>query len=235
MLLRLRRAWAWLAAALPGLAAAAGWSASAGVLSDKVVYGLSQSGGRPVAVLDLSWSGPSRLNGAWAFSAGLASLGGSRGRGDAELSLGIARGGPLGDDGAWQAAFTRYENHGAAAVRRPGYQQLALSYAWGESLQVSALALGGLAGPAADGGRRRGSAAIVEAGWHRPLAAGWALDIGLGQVHYRGLAVPAYRFGSAGLSWSAGTWQVFATRAVSNSVVASAARSRAVVSVLWNF
>jgi hypothetical protein len=216
---------------VPWLADAAGLSVSAGVLSDKVVYGNSQSAGRAVAVLDTSY----RSADGWAFGSGLASLGGGAGRADAEVTLSAGRGGALSDNGAWQATYTRYQTLGSAAVRRPGYDQLSLAYGWAERLQLQALVSIGITGPAAGGGRTRGNATIVDATWHQPLGRRFGLDIALGHVSYSGVAVADYAFGSLGLSWGLGPVQVFASRISSGSRLPSAAGARAVVSVLYSF
>lgn len=202
---------------------------SAGVLSDKVVYGNSQSAGRASAVFDTVF----RTDTGWSFSTGLVSLGGARvARPDAEVTLGVSRGGALGNDGAWQASYLRYETTGTAQNRRPGYHQFGLGYAWGERLQLSAAANVGLAGPSRVGGRTRGAAFVVAAGWQQPLGRRWALDAGVGHVAYDRVAFPNYQFGSVGLGWGVGPVQVFASRIFSNSRLPSAVGSRPVVSVL---
>jgi hypothetical protein len=202
---------------------------SAGVLSDNVIYGISQSDGRASAVFDMVL----RTDTGWTLSSGLASLGGaSASQPDAEIALGVSRGGPLGNDGAWQAGYTRYDTLGPAQRKRPGYHQFGLGYGWGERLQLSAAANVGLAGPARGGGSVRGTALILEAGWHQPLGRRWALDAGFGHVAYDRVAFPNYQFGSVGLSWGLGPVQVFASRIVSNFRSPVAVGSRAVVSVL---
>ncbi len=220
------------AAIAPGRAFGAGFSGSAGLLSDKVVYGNSQSGGRSSQVLDLSY----RNSTGWAFSGGLASLGRGAAQADAEVTLTAARGGPVGTDAAWQAAVSQYSTLGTAAgVRRPGYSQVALGYGWAEQLQLTALTRVGLVGPAPGGGRRRGQALILDASWHQPLGQRWGLDLGLGHVDYARLAIPSYTFASVSLSKGWGPVQVFATRIHSNSQAPNVAGPRAVVSVLWSF
>jgi hypothetical protein len=225
----------WLAALLllhgMNCAAAGGWSGSVGLLSDKVVYGLSQSGGDPSAVLDLAWQGDT----GWSLNAGVATLGHGAQRPDAELSLGGGVGGAWGDNSAWQLSYLRFETVGSAATRRHGYNQLSLGYGWGEKLQLSVLHTGGFYAPAAGGGRVPSAALITEAVWHQPLARRWALDLGAGRVNYRHASLPDFNYGSIGLSWGVGPVQVFATRIFSNSRASSAAGSRAVVSLLWGF
>ena len=218
-------------ALLPGGVVGAGFSSSVGVLSDKVVYGNSQSGGRASAVLDTSY----RMADGWAFGAGLASLGGGPTRADAEATLSAGYGQALGDNGAWQATYTRYHTLGSPARRRPGFNQLGLAFGWAERLQVSALVSLGVSGPAPGGGRTRGNAGIVDASWHQPLGRRFALDLGLGHVNYSGVAVPAYYFGSLGLSWGIGPVQVFASHIRSGSRLPIAVGPRAVVSLLTTF
>ena len=233
-----RGPWAWLACLLSATwmhgAAARGWSGSVGVLSDKVVYGLSQSGGDPSAVFDLAWQGDT----GWSLSGGVATLGHGSQRPDAEVSLGGGIGGvggPLGDSGAWQLSYLRFETLGSAATRRHGYDQLSLAYDWGENLQLSVLYTGGFYAPAPGGGRVPSAALITEAVWHQPLARRWSLDLGAGRVHYRSSSLRDFNYGSIGISWGLGPVQVFATRVFSNSRASTAAGSRAVVSVLWGF
>jgi hypothetical protein len=222
---------AWLALAAPAPAWADSLQLSAGLLSDKVVYGNSQSAGRTSAVFDTVF----RTHTGWTLSTGLASLGGAAvGRPDAEITLGLSRGGALGADDAWQASYTRNDTVGPADRRRPGYHQVGMGYAWAERLQLSATANVGLAGPARGGGRTRGTAAIVEAGWHQPLGQRWALDAGLGHVAYDRVAFANYHFGSVGLSWGLGPVQVFAGRVFSTSRSPNAVGPRPVLSVLWN-
>jgi hypothetical protein len=209
---------------------AGGWQLSTGLLSDKVVYGQSQSAGRASAVFDTVF----RTDTGWTFSSGLASLGGaSARRPDAELTLGISRGAALGGDAAWQASYARNETLGPGDRKRPGYHQLGLGYAWGERLQVSLTSNIGLAGPARGGGRTRGAATIIEAAWHQPLGRRWALDLGVGSVAYDDVAFPNYQFTSLGLSWGLGPVQVFAGRIASNSRLPSKVGPRPVVSLLW--
>lgn len=212
-------------------AAARGWSGSVGLLSDKVVYGLSQSGGDPSAVFDLAWQGDT----GWSVSGGVATLGRGPQRPDAELSLGGGLGGVLGDTGAWQLSYLRFETLGSAATRRHGYNQLSLGYGWGEKLQLSVLYTGGFYAPAPGGARVPSAALITEAVWHQPLARRWALDVGAGRVHYRNDALRDFNYSSIGLSWGVGPVQVFATRVFSGSRASAAAGSRAVVSLLWSF
>lgn len=212
-------------------AVARGWQGSAGILSDKVVYGLSQSGGDPSVVLDLAWQGDT----GWSLAGGIATLGRGAQRPDAELSLGAGVGGALGDTSAWQLNYLRFETTGSAGTRRRGYDQLSLGYGWNERLQLTALYTGGFYAPAPGGGRVPSAALISEATWHQPLARRWALDLGAGRVHYRRDSLRDFNYGSIGLSWGLGPVQVFATRVFSNSSANTAAGSRAVVSLLWGF
>ena len=183
-------------------------------------------------MLDLSY----RNSTGWAFSGGVASLGGGADQADAEVMVSVGRGGPLDPDAAWQAALAHYSFLGTAAgVRRPGYSQLALGYSWAEQLQLTALARIGLVGPAPGGGRRRGQSWVVDASWHQPLGQRWGLDFGLGHVEYGRLALPAYSFASVSLSKGWGPFQFFASCIHSNSQAANAAGSRAVVSALCSF
>lgn len=216
------------------LAAAPVWAGglqlSAGLLSDKVVYGQSQSAGRASAVFDTVL----RTDTGWTFSSGLASLGGApAGRPDAEITLGFSRGASMGGDAAWQASYARNETIAPVDRKRPGYHQLGLGYAWGERLQLSATANIGLAGPARGGGRTRGAATIVEAAWHQPLGRRWAVDVGVGSVAYDDVAFVNYQFTSLGLSWGLGPVQVFAGRIASNSRSPNKVGPRPVVSLLW--
>lgn len=212
-------------------AAARGWSGSVGLLSDKVVYGLSQSGGDPSAVLDLAWQGDT----GWSLTGGVATLGHGAQRPDAELNLGGGIGGAVGDSGAWQLSYQRFETTGSAATRRHGYDQLSLGYGWGERLQLGLLYTDGFYAPAPGGGRVPSAALIVEGTWHQPLGQRWSLDLGAGRVNYRRDSLPDFNYGSIGLSWGVGPVQIFATRIFSNSRASSAAGSRAVVSLLWGF
>jgi hypothetical protein len=213
----------------PGAAGAWNWQGSVGAVSDKVVYGISQSDGSSSAVIDLT----ARSGDGWLLGAGLASLPAARGR--AELNLVAGRGGSLGEQGAWQATATAYTALGSGTSRRPAYLQWGLAYAWNERLQLTAWLTPNQSGPAAMGGRTRGRVTVVEAGWHQPLAHRWAVDVGLGRVDYAGLAVPRYSYGSLGLSWGTGPLQVFVTRVFSRSASPAAAGPRAVVSVLASF
>ena len=222
-----------LAFGLCSQALAAGFSASVGLLSDKVVYGNSQSGGRTSAVLDTSY----RTADGWALGAGLASLGGGPTRADAEATASAGYGAAVGDNGAWQATYTRNHSVASPALRRPGFNQLGVAYGWAERLQVSALLSLGLSGPAPAParGRTRGHAGVVDVSWHQPLGQRFALDLGAGHVNYSGVAVPAYTFGSVGVSAGVGPLQVFASRIFSDSRLPIAVGPRAVVSVLMSF
>ncbi len=227
-----RLRWLLLAGGLAGAGpAAAGWAwqGSVGWLSDKVVYGISQSNGQGSAVVDLGLRGDT----GWVASAGLATLPAARGR--AELSASLGRGGAIGELGAWQASVTAYDTLAEGPQRRAAYQQLGLGYAWNERLQISLWLAPRQPGPAAAGGRTRGRVAVAEAGWQQPLGRGLGLTLGLGQVDYQGLAVAPYRFGSLGLSYSHGPLQVFASWVSSNSGAPAAVGPRALVSVLLNF
>jgi hypothetical protein len=217
-------------ALLPGPALAQ-FSGTAGWLSDKVAYGLSQSNGRPSAVLDLTL----RAADGWAFSSGLATLGG-QGRGEAEWTLGAGRGGMLGEAAAWQASYTRTETLGPTRPARPGFGQLALALAWGERFQLTALRSNGLGGADVLGGATRGHATFLEAAWHQPLGHRLAVDFGLGHAAYGGgLALAPYAYGSVGVSGGLGPVQFFLSRVESGSRSPNAARRRALVAVLWNF
>lgn len=218
-------------AAAAQAAAAGQWAGSAGLLSDKVVYGLSQSGGDPAAVLDLAWRGDT----GWSLAAGAASLGRGAHRPDTELSLGVGVGGAISEAGDWQLSATRYETTGNASERRPGYNQLALGYAWRERLQLAVLSTGAFSLPAPGGGRVAVRAFIAQASWHQPLARRWALDAGIGRVHYRSDVLHDFNYGSLGASWGLGPVQLYATRVFSNSPSPTAAGSRVVLSLLWNF
>jgi hypothetical protein len=221
-----------LALAAPAAtSAAAGWSGSVGLLSDKVVYGLSQSAGDPSAVLDLAWRDAS----GWSLAAGLATLGAGAQRPDAELSLGGGLGGPLDETSAWQLSYTRFEITGRAGTRRPGYDQLTLGYGWQEQLQLTLVYTGGFSAPAPGGGRVRANGLIAEATWHQGLGRRWALDVGLGRVHYPESSLRDFSYGSLGLSWGLGPVQFFASRVFSNSRASTAVGRKAVVSVLWGF
>lgn len=214
---------------LPGLAAAWDWQGSAGVLSDKIVYGISQSGGRSSTVLDLSLRAP----GGWFASAGIATLDAQRG--NAELSLSLGHGGAVGDLGSWGASVAAFTPLGEGPLRRPAYQQLGLAYGWNERLQLALWWAPNQPGPALGGGRTRGRGVVAEASWSQPLADRLAIDVGFGQVDYGRIAFAPYRFGSVGLNWGHGPLQVFVTRVFSDSPSPNVAGPRAVVSVLVNF
>jgi hypothetical protein len=210
----------------PAQAQAWQWQGSAGLLSDKVVYGISQSGGRASAVVDLSLN---RADG-WLAGAGLATLPAERGR--AELSLLAGRSGPLGENGSWQATAGGLGTLGGGPLRRPAYLQLGLGYAWNERLQLGAWLAPRQPGPAAGCDRARGRVTVIEASWHQPIAHRLALDAGIGQVDYGPLALARYRYGSVGVSAGLGPVQVFVTRVFSDSPSPAAAGPRAVVSAL---
>ncbi len=197
-----------------------------GLLSDKVVRGLSQSRGEPVAVADGVWRGDT----GWALSAGLATLGRHNPGGDAELTLGAGVGGSWSDDWDWQASAVRYVMLGRAG-RRPGYAELSGTASWAGRLQMTLTAAPDYPGI----GQRHGRALVAEMGWHQPIgfpSSGLALDAGVGQIDYRRTGFAGYRYGSLGLSWSRGPWQLVAMRVFSDSHAPSTAGPRLVLSVL---
>jgi hypothetical protein len=205
------------------------WQGSAGVLSNKVEYGISQSGGSASAVLDLKLSS---VDG-WVAGAGVASLPAERG--GAELNLLAGRSGPMGSEGAWQATVGVFAPLGSGRLRAQDYLQVGLGYAWNERLQLNLRWVPNLAGPASGGGSQRGRVVALEASWHQPIGHRLALDAGIGQVDFGPLALPRHVYGSLGLSAGWGPMQVFVTRVFSDSASPAAVGPRALVSVLVNF
>ncbi len=204
------------------------WQGSAGVLSDKVAYGISQSGGSASAVVDLKLSS---VDG-WLVGAGVASLAAERGGAEANLLAGrTAQWGAH----AWQATVAAFAPLGPGALRARDYLQVGLGYAWNERLQLNVWLVPNLLGPEAGGGTMRGRVVAVEVGWQQPIGRRVALNAGAGHVHFGPLALPGYSYGSVGIGAGLGRAQVFLTRVFSDSDAPDAAGPRALVSVLVNF
>jgi hypothetical protein len=176
----------------PSHAQAWQWQGSAGVLSDKVAYGISQSGGSASAVVDLKLS---RVDG-WLIGAGVASL--PTERGGAEANLLAGRSAQVGDH-AWQATFGAFAPLGPGPLRVRDYLQAGLGYAWNDRLQLNVWLVPNLLGPSESGGTMRGRVVAVEAGWQQPIGRGVALNAGVGQIDFGPLALPGYRYGSVGV------------------------------------
>ncbi len=223
---------------LAGAAVAVEWQGQLVLMSEKTVYGRSQSQGRPSAALDLSWQAD---DGRY-LALGLASLG--RTGGPAELSVGLGKsgavppqvfGGAVGDDVAWLADVTVFGAAGPGRGERPAYVQLGLGLAVGPRLRTGLWLLPSrpvLWGPQ---GIQRDRLVVVEATWREPLGAGFALDLGAGRVTYHELAVPNYTYGHVGLSWQRGPWQVFVSRLLHGGREAQRPGPLALMSLLWRF
>lgn len=198
------------------------------MLSDKVAYGISQSGGSGTAVVDLKLSS---VDG-WLFGAGIASLAAERGGAEANLLAG--RSAQRGVH-AWQATVAAFAPLGPGALRVRDYLQVGLGYAWNERLQLNVWLVPNLFGPEAGGGTLRGRVVAVEAGWQQPIGRRVALNAGVGHVDFGPLALPSYSYGSLGIGAGFGRTQVFVTRVFSDSNAPDAAGPRALISVLVNF
>lgn len=218
-----------LAMLLPAAAPAAGFDAALGWQSDKIVRGFSQSNGDPVASLDGRWSGDT----GWSAYAGLSSLGRDHRRGDAELTAGAGLGGLWTNDWAWQLTGTLYRSLGGGALRRPPYEEFALGLGWAGRLSTVLALAPAYPGPLPGGGRGHGRLASLEATWHQPLGAGWALEAGLGRADYSRISFADHGFGSLGLSLRLGRAQLVASRIFNNSP-ASSTGARAVLSLSWS-
>ncbi len=220
-------AWALLLAA--SMARADQLEAGLGWLSDQVRRGLSLSQGEPSWVADAIW----RSDTGWGLSAGLSTRGRDNPGGALELNLGVGRGGMLGERWAWQTSATRYLSLDGPQ-RWPSYAELSASATWAGRLQMTLAVAPDYPGRAGEpGAPRHGQAWIAEAGWHEALGAGWALDAGIGRVRYRRVGFADYGYGSVGLSWSRGPWQLVASRVFSDSPAPSAAGPRLLLSLLW--
>ena len=210
------------------------WSGALGLVSDKVVRGLSQTQGRATVLMDLNY----RTDSGWTAGLGFAPL---RVGGEAiksstgEVTLSVGRSWQLDADWAAQLGLARYlypDRRQRAPVYN--YNELSASIGWqGRVLAVIAVAPDSysLYGP---GWPQRGHAASVELSGRQRLAGRLTLDAGIGYYKLTAGRDTGYRYGSIGLGWGVGAFQLDLTRTVSNATTPQAG-GRWVGSLLWNF
>lgn len=201
------RGWWLLAAVLPAHGADLG--GAAGLASDKIVRGISQTGGQPVALLDLNLV----LAEGWSATLSAATL---HDRGAAEIVLGAGWSRQL--DGVWfaQAGLSTYQ-YTRGSFRNAPYAEAHASLTWDGRASLLLTASPDSEYPGLQGGDERPrQTRSIELGWHQRLHGRWALDLGVGRFAIAGL--PAYVYGSVGLGWGTGPWQLMASRIGSNAV-----------------
>ena len=192
-----------------GIAHAEGIGAALTLTSDAVWRGYSRSQGRATWALDLSW----RDDRGWFAAAGLLDRRDGAATGRWEWTLMAGHRWRIESDWVASASALRYAYSGGPKRIDAGYTDLNLALDWrGRAQALLAFS------PDTRGGSRHGWVKTFELGWHETLPGRLALDAGVGWQDNRGIGVPAFGYGSAGLSWSLAEWRVSATRIVSRAV-----------------
>lgn len=220
----------------PPAARADSWGAGIGIASDKVVRGLSQTGGRASLLFDSFY----RTDTGWVLSAGAASLPKAEHGTPAELAATVSRGWQLDDDWAGQLSATHYAYPGQGDARYRPYDEANASIAWRGLLSFAVSMSPQAPGVGSDGRPRRGRTTVLEAGAHLPLAGRWSIDTGLGWNDNGRAGGTPYSYGSGGVSWGRGPVQLSLTWVTSRAdergrVPAKVAGDRWIGAVWWTW
>ena len=202
-----------LAGVFSAPAASDSWGGGAGVATDKVLRGLSQSGGRATLLLDLFY----RSDGGWSLSLGAASLPSAVHQTAAEWTASLARHWQLDDDWASQLSATHYGYPGRGDARYRSYDEASVSIAWRGLWSLSATLAPQTRGQAPGGRAVRGTSVLVETAAHLPLVGRWSLDAGLGWYDNHRIGGTPYSFASLGASWGLGPVQLSLARVTSRA------------------
>lgn len=225
---------AWLAAAcsLVSTASADGWSGSVGIANDKVYRGLSQTGGRPSALLDLAY----RTDTGHVAGLGLASLRDEDGSTLAEVTLSAGHAWQLGGDWTPSVGLVHYAYPGGLQRVYADYDEVSATLGWRGRLFGMVALSPNTVGIDAAGERTRGRVLTTELNWQQALVGRFTFDAGIGQVDQQAIG-GSYRYGSAGLGWADGPAAAYLSYIVGRDVPGAPAVGgrRWVAALLWSF
>ncbi|MCC6633441.1 MAG: hypothetical protein IT482_15375 [Gammaproteobacteria bacterium] len=192
---------------LPALQAASpDWGGSLVLSSDNLMRGTSRSSSEPALAAELHAQFSSGWLGAlWATT--------SRVRPSDPTTVDIAAtlgyGAALGDDWSLRGSFTHYESPWQNPSGFYRYDELTLDIRYRESLLLSASfspdtsRFGSAFGPV-----WKRNAMAYEATWQQPLSRSLRGHVGIGYYDLSDLFGRGYWYGSTGLAWSRGHWQL---------------------------
>lgn len=220
----------------PAPVRADGWNTTAGLVSDHVYRGISQSRGRAAVILGTGYA----TDGGWSAASELASAGTDRAGQDIDLALGVYKHWQLGPDWSAQAGYEHLAYLGSTQRRRYDRDELSASLNWQGRWSVSATVSPDTTTLLAPGRRHTGAALSIETGWRERLSGRLALDAGVGYYALRPGHDGGYPYASVGLSSGWGPVQAqlayITSRAANRGLVAeSAAGDRVAASLWWSF
>ncbi len=226
-----------ICAAMASPARALDWSAELGLASDKVVRGLSLSGGKAALSADVR---ASTLTG-WSASLGLAGPAYRGGGGEGEVSLALSKSWQADADWTLWAGAARYQYPGSVVARHWSYSEISVGANWRGSLSAtvaSAPDYSGYVGYGASAQRVKGRSQSFDLNWHARLGGRWTLDTGVGYQDISRILGHGYGYASVSLGWGVGPVRVFVSHIDSQArtrrlAPPALAGPRHVVSLLW--
>lgn len=205
------------------------------VVSERAARGISLSSDHPSATLDLGY----RSDRNWALGLGLGTV---HGQGDArgEAIVSATRWWQIDDQRTVTLSAAHYDYLGGGDAGRLRYADISVGGVWdtragqwAASVSVSP----DLPVTTQYGYQGHRGGTILELTWHRRVVGAVAADLGWGLVDNWSRQAGSYRFGNAGLSYTAGDWRFSLLRLYSQVPRGdeSRARPRWIAGVAWTF
>jgi hypothetical protein len=210
------------------------YSGTLSIVTERVSRGISMSGDRPSAMLDLGY----RDDRNWALGLGLATV---HGQGDAtaEAIVSATRWWQIDDNRTLTVSAAHYDYAGGGNASRLRYADLSVGGLWDSPTGQWAASVSlspDLPVTTGDGYQGHLGGTILELTWHRRLMGAVAADVGWGVVDNWGRKTSSYTFANGGLSYTAGAWRFSLVRLYSAVPPdAKGARPRWIAGMAWTF